>query len=88
MGAPLNYDNDYHRIFPLPLTWRDDPRESSETYEYYNSGGTQDSVLAIYLNVSDDHRNTKSKSTNIQRRGGGSHEMMKMKLQTNLDLLI
>ena len=43
---------------------------------------------ARYLDVSDDHRNTKSKSTNIQRRGGGSHEMMKMKLQTNLDLLI
>ena len=52
------------------------------------SGGTQDSVQASRLQVSYDHRNTKSKSKNIQRRDGESRRMIKMKLLTNFDLLI
>ena len=52
------------------------------------SAGTQDSVQASRLQVSDDHRNTKSKSKNILGRDGESHKMIKIKLQTNFDLLI
>ena len=52
------------------------------------SGGTQDSVQASRLQVSDDHRNTKSKSKNIQGRGGESHKIIKMKSQPNVDLLM
>ena len=56
--------------------------------QFLYSAGTQDSVKASRLQVSDDHRNTKSKSKNIKRRGGESHKMITMKLQTNFDLLI
>ena len=55
---------------------------------FYYSGGTQDSVQASRLQVSDDHRNIKSTSKNIQRRAGESHRIIKMKLQPNVDLLI
>ena len=52
------------------------------------SGGTQDSVQASRLQVSDDHRNTKSKSKNIKELAVKSHKIIKMKLQPNVDLLM
>ena len=45
--------------------------------QFLYSAGTQDSVKASRLQVSDDHRNTKSKSKNIQRGDGHSHKMIK-----------
>ena len=50
--------------------------------------GTQDSVQAFRLQVSDDHRYTKSIAKNIQRKDGESHRMIKMMLRTNFDVLI